>query len=260
MSERGSRTDRVAIPTKGGIGEGEDFSVAPTLIAAAHELKAPLALIRQLGLTLEEAERLHLPEAERGKIIRRIVLSAERSLRLSDALTKSARLEDALFELEPINIIQVAEEVAHELSPLAQESGHELRVARAHGSFPLALANRELVTQVAFNLCENAINYSSESRPVTLAVQEIGHGQRVRLAVRDQGPKGFDGALARLAKTMGKAPVEFAPRPRSSGLGLYVADKCAKAMNGSLGLIRHKSGSTFYLELAASQQLDLFGV
>jgi signal transduction histidine kinase len=255
MSERGN----------GGEGsealEGNPFfgsapSLAPTLVAAAHELKAPLALIRQLGLTLEEADLLDLPEAERAKIIRRIVLSAERSLRVSDALTKSARLEDGLFEMEPINILQIAEEVAHELMPLARESGRELRVIKK--TVPLALANRELVRQVAFNLCENAINYSSESKPIIFELSPQSAGKRVRLGIRDEGPKGFDGALARLAKNLGRAPTEFAPRPRSSGLGLYVSDKCARAMNGSLGLIRHPKGSTFYLELIASRQMDLF--
>lgn len=231
-------------------------SLAPSLVAAAHELKAPLALIRQLALTLEDADRLGLPALERERLLRRMILTSERSLRLTSALTKQARLEDGLFELQPLNLVQIAEEVAHELTPLAQEAGHELRVTRAH--VPLALANEELVRQVAFNLCENAIRYSSETRPVTLKVSGLERGQRIRLAVRDDGPKGFDGALAKLAHNLGKAPTDFGPRPHSSGLGLYVAHKCAAAMDGSLGLIRHARGSTFYLDLNTSQQMNLF--
>lgn len=243
MSERGKSKEE-ALP-----------ALAPSLVAATHELKAPLALIRQLALTLEEADTLGVPELERARIVRRIVLSTERSLRLTDALTRQSRLEDGLFELRPLNLMQIAEEVAHELTPLAREAGRELRVAKAH--VPLALANEELVRQVVFNLCENAICYSSEHRPVTLKLS--GQGSLVRLGVRDDGPKGFDGALAKLARNLGKGPVEFGPRPRSSGLGLYVANQCAAAMNGSLGLIRHARGSTFYLDLNASHQMDLFG-
>lgn len=242
MSERG-------LPESGS-------SLAPSLVAAAHELKAPLALIRQLALTLEAASQLNLPEIERERLVRRIILTSERSLRLTDALTRQARLEDGLFELRPLNLVQIAEEVAHELAPLARESGHELRVRASR--VPLALANEELVRQVAFNLCENAIAYSSEQRPVTLKLSGLEQGSRVRLGVRDDGPKGFDGALAKLARNLGKAPVDFGPRPHSSGLGLYVATRCAEAMNGSLGLIRHPHGSTFYLDLNASRQLDLF--
>ena len=231
-------------------------TIAPSLVAAAHELKAPLSLIRQLALTLEEADVLGLPPLEKERLIRRIVLSTERSLRLTDSLTRQSRLEDGLFELSPLNLIQIAEEVAHELTPLAREAGRELRVAGSH--VPLALANEELVRQVAFNLCENAINYSSEHKPVTLKLSGLEHGNRVRLGVRDDGPKGFDGALAKLAHNLGKAPADFSPRPHSSGLGLFVANKCAEAMNGSLGLIRHARGSTFYLDLNASRQMDLF--
>lgn len=240
-----------------GKSEAVGSSLAPSLVAAAHELKAPLSLIRQLALTLEEADSLGFPALERERLVRRIVLSAERSLRLTDALTRQSRLEDGFFELRPLNLVQVAEEVAHELLPLAREVGRELRVASSH--IPLALANEELVRQVAFNLCENAINYSHEHRPVTLKLSGLEQGNRVRLGVRDDGPKGFDGALAKLARNLGKAPADFGPRPNSSGLGLYIATKCAQAMDGSLGLIRHTRGSTFYLELNASRQMDLFG-
>lgn len=256
MSER----DNPVVSTVLDSGDASGFKspLAPSLIAAAHELKAPLSLIRQLALTLEEADTLGLPPLEKDRLIRRIVLSTERSLRLTDALTRQSRLEDGLFELRPLNLVQIAEEVAHELMPLARESGRELRVARAQ--VPLALANEDLVRQVAFNLCENAIVYSHEHHPVTLKLSGLDHGDRVRLGVRDDGPKGFDGALAKLARNLGKAPADFGPRPNSSGLGLYVATKCAQAMNGSLGLIRHTRGSTFYLDLNASRQMDFFRV
>lgn len=69
--------------------------VTPTL-AAAHELKAPLALTRQLALRLGDPS---LSEVERERLTHRIVLTSERALRLTSDLTKAARLEDALFTL-----------------------------------------------------------------------------------------------------------------------------------------------------------------
>ena len=46
-------------------------------------------------------------------------------------------------------------------------------------------------------------------------------------------------------------------RPESSGLGIYVANQFARAMNGRIGLIRHRDGLTFYVEMPISRQLSL---
>ena len=67
---------------------------SPSFVVAAHELKAPLALIRQLAIELEAGEYTAL---ERAVLAQRITLTAERALRLTTDLTKARRLENALF-------------------------------------------------------------------------------------------------------------------------------------------------------------------
>ncbi len=66
----------------------------PPLIAAAHELKSPLALIRQLSLVLESSE---LSAGEREQLLHQISLTSEQALRLTDGLTRSTRLEETLI-------------------------------------------------------------------------------------------------------------------------------------------------------------------
>lgn len=70
----------------------------PSLIAAAHELKSPLVVMRQFGFMLSRPD---VTEAERRVLLQRLILTADRGLRLTNDLTKMARLEDALFQLEP---------------------------------------------------------------------------------------------------------------------------------------------------------------
>ena len=64
------------------------------LAIAAHELKSPLAVMRQLALSMDFAEdsRLEL-EQTRDEL----VTISERALRQVNDLTKVARLEDGLF-------------------------------------------------------------------------------------------------------------------------------------------------------------------
>ena len=54
-----------------------------------------------------------------------------------------------------------------------------------------------------------------------------------------------------------KRPVEIAMRPGSSGLGLYIAAKFANYMNSEFGLVRHRDGTSFYIDLPISGQLSL---
>ncbi|HZJ34436.1 MAG TPA: hypothetical protein VFD55_00250, partial [Candidatus Angelobacter sp.] len=71
----------------------------PSLVAAAHELKSPLVLVRQLSLMLEDGS---VPANEQKRMLRQISLTSERALRLTSDLTRSVRLADALFTLEPV--------------------------------------------------------------------------------------------------------------------------------------------------------------
>ena len=80
-------------------------------VVVAHELKAPLSLMRQLALSLDYEEDL---EGAR-EVGRQIVATSDRAIRQVNDLTKIARLDEALFEMEPVNPRAVCDEVVGEL-------------------------------------------------------------------------------------------------------------------------------------------------
>lgn len=223
------------------------------LVTASHELKAPLALIRQLSLSLESAD---YSADEQSKILRQITLTSERALRLTTDLSRSSRLEDSLFDLEPINPQQLCEEVAQELTPLYAARGRTIRVA-SHRHSILAVANRELLRRIMLNFGDNALHYTDGSAPVTLQAKTHDGGKKIRLGVRDYGPAVPNDAWRRLQDSLGTNRQALHNRPQSSGLGLYVAGQFANAMHGSIGATRHRDGATFYVDIEASTQLSL---
>lgn len=229
------------------------FADAPLAVAAAHELKAPLALIRQLSFGLEQE---NMSDAERLKIVRQILLTSERGLRLTSDLTRAARLQDSLFELEPLNPRQLCDEVAHELAPLFKAKHRELRVQAGRRQL-LAVGNRELLRRILVNFGDNALHYSEGSAPVVIQTSSLVGGEHVRVGVRDYGPAVPSDVWRRIRDHLGKAPQTIHSRPASSGLGLYIAGQFADAMQGSIGASRHRDGATFYVDLLASQQLKL---
>ena len=63
----------------------------PSVIAAAHELKSPLSLIRQLSLILEDES---LTADQRSVSVNRIYLTTQKALRLTSDLTRAYNLND----------------------------------------------------------------------------------------------------------------------------------------------------------------------
>ena len=218
-----------------------DYSIDfNNLIFAAHELKSPSSLIRQLALSIDD-DNLTLNQK---KSLHRIVLSAEKSLRLTTGLTKAANLTPELFPLEPLNVYQICEEVAAELQPLYQARGKRISVKKSRIS-PLMIANKDLVYQILLGFADNSLYYSKNNN---LEFEIKTCSDRILTSLRDYGPK----------IKLDKEETTWAQRPESSGIGLKIASYFANFMNGQIGSISHKNGMTFYVDLAKSQQMRLF--
>lgn len=223
-------------------------------LAAAHELKSPLALIRQLSLTLEQ--ELDLTEQEKSRMIHQVMLTSERALRLTGDLTRSTR-DSALFPLEPINPQQLCEEVAHELTPLYKAHGKSIRVA-VRKQAPLLVGNRDLLRRVLLNFSDNALHYAGNDQAVELKTIAQPRQGRVRIGVRDYGPAVPADTWRRLAaKLAAQAEQPIHARPQSSGLGLVIASQFARMMQSEIGAARHQDGATFYIDTPMSRQLSL---
>lgn len=226
----------------------------PSIVAAAHELKSPLSLVRQLSLMLENND-LSLDEQKR--MLHQISLTSEKALRLTSDLTRASRLSDAMFNLEPINPQQLCEDIVRELRPLFTAHNRNLElVSRKH---PLLLiANRDLLRRIIMNFSDNALNYAEGDSVIKIKVGALKSGQIIRLSVRDFGPALPADTLKVLRNNLANkslSPVHA--RPQSSGLGIYIASQFADAMNGQIGVIKHRDGASFYIDLHSSQQLSL---
>jgi signal transduction histidine kinase len=226
----------------------DTISDLPSLVALAHELKAPLGLIRQLALS-----RDYYDESEQDTVLRRIELAAERSLRLVEALTMTYRTHDLMSE--PINLTCLCEEVAHELMPLCNENRQTIELKLPRQPL-LAVGNRDLLGSVVFGLCDNALAYGTREQPIELRASR--HQNKARIAVSDRGPGLAKKQLSDIAARLGKVPQLTGTRPGSSGLGLYIASQFAEAMQGELGVRQSQNkGQSFYLDIPRSLQLSL---
>lgn len=237
-----------------GVLSGLSLGSPAAFMAAAHELKAPLALVRQLSLMIEQEP--DLTAAERQRMIHQITLTSERALRLTGDLTRSTR-DATLFPLEPINPQQLCEEVAHELTPLFKAHGKTIRVA-SRKQPPLLVGNRDLLRRVLLNFGDNALHYAGDDQTVELRTVARIQAGKVRIGVRDFGPAVPTDTWRVLADRLAsQAAQPIHARPQSSGLGLAIASRFAQIMQSEIGASRHQDGATFYIDMPMSRQLSL---
>lgn len=221
------------------------------IFVAAHELKTPLSLMRQLALSLGISD----DKSSQERICAQMVNVSERALRQVNDLTKIARLEDGLFTMEPVSVRGVCETVFRDIEPLFGFDRKSLRIEyRNHQK--LVIANQDLLYSVIYNFCTNAMHYSAADSVSLLRISD--NHDKVRIDVRDYGPALPTKIWRKLQSKQLTQPTDIAMRPGSSGLGLYIASCFAGYMHADLGAIRHQDGTSFYVELPISKQACLF--
>lgn len=221
-----------------------------SILVAAHELKAPLAVLRQLAFSLDFAD-----ESETKHIQTEMLSVSDRAIRQVNDLTKIARLEDGLFTVEPVSVRAVCDEVTAELEHLFRFNNRDLRVKYSNNS-RLVVANHDLLFSVIYNFCLNAMHYSSEETLSELLVKD--YQGMVRVKIRDFGPALPMDVWREMKRGWIKRPTSIAMRPGSSGLGLFIASKFSRYMNANVGAIRHRDGTSFFVDLPVSTQARLF--
>ncbi len=166
------------------------------LAMLGHELRNPLAPLR----SAVEALRRQPPDGEARE---RLYAMMERQVahlsRLVDDLLDMSRITRGLVELRrgPVNLADVADQAAEMAAPALEARGHDLSVTLPHRPVRVH-GDATRLTQVAFNLLNNATKYTDPGGRIRMIVERDGEQAVIR--VRDTGtgmtadlvPKVFD--------------------------------------------------------------------
>lgn len=219
------------------------------ILALARELREPIATLRQLAFSFDGA-------GEGDEKIRGDMISiSDRALRQVNDLAKMRRLEEGLLTMEPVAVRGVCDEVTREMMKLFKYNRRDLFVRYANRS-RLVVANRELLKSVVYNFLLNAVHYTGEGAKAELSV--VDRGERVKISIRDFGPALPTDVWREMKRGFIEKPRSIAMRPGTSGLGLFIASRFSGYMNANVGAVRHRDGTSFYVELLKSRQLSLF--
>jgi signal transduction histidine kinase len=200
--------------------------------AIAHDLKTPLTRLRN------RAEQALLASDAAGPHREALEATLEESdalIRTFDALLMISRVEAgrAFTAADPVDVAQVAAEVAELYEPVAEDEGGSLTVT---ASGPLAVrGNRELIAQALTNLVDNALKHGrrdDRAPAVTIAVaQEAG---RAVIRVADDGPGVPEADRGRIFERFTR--LEASRTTPGSGLGLALVAAVVRLHKGTIAL------------------------
>jgi len=197
------------------------------LADASHELRTPVAVLRARAELLQREGAGPGARDELGRLRR----DADELSALLDDLLDLARLDAGQepLVLEPIALGEVAEEIAAQLTPLAEARGVTL-TSRASPVWAKASLGR--VRQVARALVDNAIKHTSEGGHVVVEADD-DHG-RPRLRVTDDGRGIAPADLPRVFDRFYRA--DPSRTGGGAGLGLSIAGRLVHLMGGEIRL------------------------
>ncbi len=200
---------------------------------AAHQLRTPLAGLKtQLDLAMRESD----PAALKERLIK-VNSGVERSSHLVHQLLRLARSE-ADIELAPLDVAQLAADVAREAAPAALAAGVDFGY---EGEEHIQVrGNALLLGEALSNLIDNAVRYAGKGSTVTLRARTEtlpAHGvgadlvpahTTVVLEVEDNGPGLAYETRARIFERFYRA----SDLPGGAGLGLAIVQEVAQRHGG----------------------------
>ncbi len=213
---------------------------------AAHELRAPLTLIRGYNSLMREGglplERLpEIATLLEGKL-EQIDLLVEQMLEIGRLETDRAELNLESLDLQQLTLVEI-----DKFRGLRQ--GHDIRLSDA--SRPAsAFADRRRISTIVGNLIDNAIKYSPDGGDI---VCEAGTGDgRVYVSVIDRGLGIAPDHMALLFRRFTRLPTVENKSIPGTGLALYICQEIAHTHGGEIVVksVLHE-GSEFTLWLPA---------
>ena len=209
----------------------------------SHELRTPMTIIRGYAETLLDEDP---PTSETAnRMLPRIIAEVDRLSTITGDLLVLSVAESNPVRKQRCDLAEVVRDVTTQLVPKAREKGL-LLTYEGEETLPVQ-ANHAQVGQVALNLVDNALNYTTKGSVRVSLVQE---GDRAVLTVRDTGLGIATEHVERVFERFYRVDRGRSRATGGTGLGLSIVRHIVEAHGGRVGLesALHR-GSTFRVEL-----------
>lgn len=211
------------------------------LHSIVHEFQTPITAIRMAVDILDSPIARNQPERTE-KYVRIIREEAERLQQQVETMLTLARADRNTLALnpEPIQIHQL-------LQSVAERHGSYLTL-RLRGGDPHVLADRLHLTNVLYNLLDNAVKYSPGEPDITLQTETGSDG--LTITVQDKGVGISPKLIAQIFQPFFRVHDRNQPSVKGFGLGLSYVQRIVQAHNWTIWVKSEVGkGSAFMIQV-----------
>jgi two-component system sensor histidine kinase MtrB len=196
----------------------------------SHELRTPLTTIRLAGDLIYDQRESFAPAT--GRTAELLHTQIQRFDVLLNDLLEISRYDagSVVLDLEPTNLVRLAEDTVDGMKTLADQRGSEIRIDAPGGHFDVAMDPRR-IRRILRNLLGNAIEHG-EGRPIVVTVDS--NVSAVALSVRDYGNGMTEDEVGHAFDRFWRADPSRRRTIGGTGLGLAISQEDAQVHSGRL--------------------------
>ncbi|NOS91557.1 MAG: GHKL domain-containing protein [Cyclobacteriaceae bacterium] len=216
-----------------------------------HELKTPVTTV---GLAIEALKNFN--GIENKALTEEYLTIAQNELNrlslLTDKILKTAIFENKGVDFQPeaVHLDQVIDQVLSSMKLVFEKNRAIVSFEKIGSHFELRGSQVHL-TNVIYNLLDNALKYSRENATIQVQLQELGH--EVKFSVTDNGIGIATEYKKKIFEKFFRVPSGDVHNSKGYGLGLSYVDSVIKAHHGKLEVESEiGKGSTFTIVLNKS--------
>ena len=215
----------------------------------SHDLRTPLTLITGYAEAMRDLPGENTPEN-----VQVIIDETERLNNLVNDLLDMSKLQAGVVELhrEEIELTELIYEIMQRFNKLCSIEGYTIDFSPAAKIW--VLADKVKLTQVIYNLLNNAITYTGEDKLVIIRQQLLHRDKRVRIEIMDTGEGIPPEQMENIWQRYYHGSANHRRTNAGNGLGLYIVKTILDMHGGAYGVESTPGrGSCFWFELEVSR-------
>ena len=217
------------------------------LANVSHDLRTPLALIFSYAEMMND-----FPEEATAEQTKAIMDEARRLTTLVNDILDISNLESDMEKLNAtrFNLTQGISETTARIGALLNNEG--FRITFCYDGDIYVNADELKISRAFYNLLINAVNYSGDSREVT--VTQAANGNSVRISVEDGGEGIEEADLPFVWERYYRSGAKHKRAVTGTGLGLSIVKKIIELHCGRYGVeSKVGKGSVFWFEIEIAE-------
>lgn len=219
----------------------------------SHDLRTPLTLITGYAEAMRD-----LPDETTPENVQVIIDETERLNQLVNDLLDMSKLQAGAVELSPaeFDLTDLVRRIIMRFNKLCATEGYVIEFEP--GAELWVFADEVKLTQVIYNLLNNAITYTGEDKRVIIRQCPLRNNKRVRIEVLDTGEGIRPEQIENIWQRYYHGSANHRRTHAGNGLGLYIVKTILDLHGGAYGVESTPGeGSCFWFELEIRRMADL---